>query len=302
MSKSVIEIIVDQVLENIEKNQKLPWQKPWKAGLPTNLKSKKTYRGVNLLGLTFKDFSSRYWATYNQVRDMGGYIREGEKASMVCYWHFPKADEEKEVEGIVEKRAPMCRYYNVWNLDQIEGIENPDGEGTNVQILSADEIIEGYRGKPGIRHTAEGKAYYQPSVDSVTMPVLSTFKSPEHYYQTLYHELIHSTGHKSRLDRFGENPSDIRFASYEYSVEELVAEFGASLLCTHVGIMNDSLVENSTAYLQGWVKELKDHKRMLLTGISRAQKAVDWILGTETEKVEEPAKEMVVAYAKEVKK
>ena len=97
----------------------------------------------------------------------------------------------------------------------------------------------------------------------------------------MFHELIHSTGHPKRLNRFKENEKSA-FAADSYSLEELVAEIGAAMLCQHAGIV-EKTIRNSTAYIQSWLKHLQNNKMMIFTAAGRAQKAVDYVLGIKSE-------------------
>jgi antirestriction protein ArdC len=110
------------------------------------------------------------------------------------------------------------------------------------------------------------------------MPPRESFISPENYYSVLFHEFIHSTGIKSRLGR-EELASIVRYGDREYSKEELTAEFGAAFLCGEAGISNDSLLDNSTAYIQNWIAKLQSDKNFAVQAAQRAQKAADFILG-----------------------
>jgi antirestriction protein ArdC len=129
---------------------------------------------------------------------------------------------------------------------------------------------------PAIQH-GQSKAYYQPAADTVTMPARQLFPQPEHYYSVLFHELTHSTGHPSRLDRATLRDL-LAFGDTNYSKEELVAEMGAAYLCGVAGISNET-VNNSAAYIQGWLSKLRNDSRLLIQAAAQAQKAADFILG-----------------------
>src|SRR5262245_3273838 len=120
-------------------------------------------------------------------------------------------------------------------------------------------------------------AYYRPSTDTVNMPQRELFPKAEHYYSVLFHELTHSTGHMSRLNR--ETLRDmLTFGDTNYGKEELVAEMGAAYLCGVAGIVNET-VDNSAAYIQGWLSKLRKDKRILIQAAAQAQRATDYILG-----------------------
>ena len=129
--------------------------------------------------------------------------------------------------------------------------------------------------KPLIEHMGN-RAYYDPRHDAITLPKLTSFESAEEYYSTAFHELSHSTMHESRLDRKVKDEVH-RFGNEDYSKEELVAEMGASFLCGHAGIEN-AVIENNAAYIQGWLKALKNDKSLLIHAAAQAQRSTDYIL------------------------
>jgi antirestriction protein ArdC len=203
---------------------------------------------------------------------------------------FWKWIDRKESEGVVENdgqeltgKIPLLRYYNVFNLDQVDGIDPPQEEQiTNpfTAIETAEQIIENMQCKPVIQYGGN-RAAYSPSADLVKLPNREAFKSPEEFYSTAFHELSHATGHASRLGRKGIlEPS--YFGSHDYSQEELVAEFGASMLCGVSGIEQQT-IENSAAYIQNWLKVLKSDKKLLVLAAAQGQKSADYILGKERE-------------------
>src|SRR5258706_5305718 len=128
---------------------------------------------------------------------------------------------------------------------------------------------------PIIKHK-ENEAFYHAEQDFINMPKMKSFKAKELYYSTLFHELVHSTGHEKRLNR----PSIIEmaeFGSEKYSIEELIAELGASYLCSLSGIL-DTSIQNSSAYINGWLSKIKNDKRLIVQAAGRAQRAVDFII------------------------
>jgi antirestriction protein ArdC len=148
----------------------------------------------------------------------------------------------------------------------------------NNPIEEAEKIVEGYKDSPKIVNKDDNRAYYNPFFDFINMPVMGKFNKVEEYYSTIFHEMIHSTGHTNRLKRL-DNQKSAAFGSEDYSKEELVAEFGAAMLCGIAGIEN-STIENSTAYIQSWLKALRDDKTLAVKAAAQAQKAADYILGT----------------------
>jgi antirestriction protein ArdC len=120
------------------------------------------------------------------------------------------------------------------------------------------------------------RAYYSPRLDYIHIPAKEAFSSPEEFYSTAFHELAHASGHSSRLHRKGVT-EPAHFGSHDYSQEELVAEFGASMLCGFAGIEQQT-IENSAAYIQGWLKVLKGDKKLAIIAAGQAQRVADFIL------------------------
>nr|WP_091698019.1 zincin-like metallopeptidase domain-containing protein [Algoriphagus locisalis] len=129
---------------------------------------------------------------------------------------------------------------------------------------------------PELVHTGSS-AYYRADLDQITMPEKRLFASAEQYFGVLYHEICHSTGHPSRLNRVGVSEPQ-QFANGFYAKEELIAEMGAGYLNNFTGILDQNLLENSAAYIQNWLNELRNDRHLLIEAASKAQKAVDYIL------------------------
>ena len=224
-----------------------------------------------------KGYESSYWITFKQAKEKGGSVRKGEKSSMVVFWKQIEVEDRETGEPTT---VPVLRYYRVFNIAQCAGIAAPDVEEYEpldfTPIEAAQRIIEGYRNGPAIEH---GHAYpcYLPTRDIVRMPDAERFVSEAEWYSALFHELGHSTGHGKRLNR-GLDKSAAGFGSESYGKEELVAEMTAAFLCGHAGIER-AMMDNAAAYLQGWLKKLREDKRLAVHAAGAAQKAADWILG-----------------------
>jgi antirestriction protein ArdC len=161
--------------------------------------------------------------------------------------------------------------------DKLEAEKNRRVQIEFSPIDEAEKIISGYKNCPKIVNSGD-RACYVPSEDEINMPKQDTFVSSEYYYQVLFHEAVHSTGHKSRLCRVGVT-SAAAFGDDIYSQEELVAEFGASFLSGFAGINSEKMLDNSAAYIQGWKKYIREDKKGVVFAASSAQKACDHILG-----------------------
>lgn len=251
--------------------------------MPKSFSTGKNYRGINvfLLAMTSwaKGYESDYWATFNQVTKNKGKVKKGEKSTLVVFW---KQATTRDKESGEEITIPVLRHYNVFNAEQCEGVVAPDQQTNEevsepfVPIEEADRIVTSYAGGPLVMH-AGSAAMYLPSTDTVRIAAPDRFETRESYYATLFHELAHSTGHKSRLNRdLGEKVSP--FGSRDYSKEELVAEMGSAFLCAASGI-SPPTIEQSAAYIDGWRKKLKDDKKLVVQAAGQGQRAADHILG-----------------------
>ena len=265
----------------------VPWHKPWhvQTGLPRNLITQKPYRGINVFLLMAMNYESPNWLTLRQANAMGGQIKPGEKSCPVVFWKPMKVQDKETKE---EKKIPFLRLYHVFNVSQCTGLKNipPADESAFIQTVPA-ELVANMPQRPVIKH-GMAMASYSPVSDVVNMPDRVRFKSEDHYYTTLFHELVHATGHEKRLKRasimerngYGSNP---------YAKEELIAEMGGAFLCGHAGIV-DRTIDSSAAYLEGWLKQLQEDKTLIVHAAAQAQKAADFILG---HKPEQPAEDVI---------
>jgi antirestriction protein ArdC len=175
------------------------------------------------------------------------------------------------------QKSFLLRYYQVFNVEQCRGLAYPTSaseQNTVSPLVQCEHIVGNMPNAPLIRH-GEPQAYYSPSADVINMPVRHLFHSSEEYFSTLFHEMTHSTGHATRLNRrtlTGLCP----FGSTNYSNEELCAEMGAAYLCGITGIVNRT-IDNSAAYIQGWLGKLKRDPKVLVQAAAQAQRAVDYI-------------------------
>lgn len=276
MSSQIYEIITDRICAMLEAGT-IPWRKGWAGGdaTPVSAVSKKEYRGVNHFLLRCAGFASPYWLSFKQAQERGGHVRKGEKGMPVVFWK----QYEREGENGEKRRVPVLRYYTVFNVAQIDGLrmEFPEPEiKAHRPIEEAEAIVAHMPNRPTIIH-GEARAYFRPALDVVNMPAPGLFDMPEEYYGTLFHELTHSTGHESRLNR---RPSTEprSFGDPAYAREELVAEMGAAFLCAACGIERATL-ENSAAYIASWLKALRNDPKAVVIAAAQAQRAADYIRG-----------------------
>lgn len=278
MSAKVYEIVTDRIIEELEKGV-IPWRKPWTGGRggAYNRISRKPYSLINQMLLQH----SGEYATFKQWQALGGKVRKGEKSEIVVFWKMIETETVK-ADGTTEKKTvPMLRYYSVFHVSQIEGVEPLEKPFEDVEpIEAADKIIVDYVSREGLTfvETVTDEAYYSPSRDMVQVPCKEQYGAIAEYYSTTFHELTHSTGHAKRLNRLTTGIK-AAFGGEEYSKEELTAEIGAASLLNHLGIETPDSFRNSAAYIQSWLKALRGDARMIVTAASRAEKAVAYILG-----------------------
>jgi antirestriction protein ArdC len=262
------EAVCSQIIAALEKGI-IPWRKSWNQQVPMNAVSKRPYNGLNffLLSMTFR--KDPRWLTFKQAQDLGGNVKKGEKSIPVVFWKIIVKEEDGKKQSF-----PLLRYYNVFNVEQIEGVEFPPLDANdNALNTDAEDILAGYTDCPEYQEGASLYPAYFPTLDKVTMPPITAFDSSDEYYSTRFHEYVHSTGHPSRLNR----KMTGRFDRESYSEEELIAELGAAFLCNVAGI--DNTTENSAAYIASWLKVFKGDPTFVVHAASKAQKAADLILG-----------------------
>ncbi len=254
----------------------VPWHKPWqvKTGLPRNLVSQKPYRGINVFLLMAMNYESPHWLTLRQANCFGGQIKPGEKSCPVVFWKPMKV---KDKESGEDRKIPFLRLYHVFNVAQCQGLKNvpPADDVAFIQTMPA-ELVANMPQRPVIKH-GMAMAAYSPTNDVVNMPDRQRFDSEDKYHATLFHELVHSTGHEKRLKRAGIMDRN-GYGSDPYGKEELIAEMGSAFLCGHAGIV-DRTINNSAAYLEGWLKQLQQDRTLIVHAAAQAQKAADFILG-----------------------
>jgi antirestriction protein ArdC len=262
--------ITNRIIRAIETEGLLPWRKPWRAESPRNIRGN-NYRGINRLVLSIQPYADPRWVTFKQVSELGGKVRRGEHGTPVLFWTEVEDEDAPE-----NKKRLLARCYYVFNAEQTEGLQLAPLSGpTDESLCSTVEALASTMCPCVEVHRKGTAACYSPLEDVVVMPRAELFDSAEAFEQTLAHELIHATGHSTRLAR-KEVCDPIQFGSDPYAREELVAELGAAFLTADLGIHSD--VEQSASYVAGWLKALKSDKSLVITAASCAQKAVDFIL------------------------
>jgi antirestriction protein ArdC len=280
--KDMYAIINNMLMEKLQ-NGKAPWRQTWNDfGPARNYINKKPYRGINALILNNMEFEYPLYMTFLQSKELGGHIKKGSKSIEVIYWKTLEFENDEKI-----TRIPFLRYYNVFNVECIDGITvKLPTRYVNNPIDQCETIITEMPSKPIIEHGGN-KPYYNWKEDKVKVPQRDNFILSDEYYATLFHELAHSTGHESRLNRETcMKPSP--YGSRDYCKEELIAEIATCFLCGEAGITNN-VVDNSSAYIQFWLERLthllREDDKAFVRASALAQKATDFIMN----RVEEPA-------------
>lgn len=297
--KQTVTELTDNLISHIEDcidTGKAPiWKKGWSAFMQQNPVTGTIYSGSNALNLMIeaenKGYNMPYWLTWNNIQQVGGRVKKGEKASVVFYWQIVNKIITDDNGNNKKNSFPLFRYFNVWNSDQIELPEEYRAElgekkgELNTEIKTAEDVLKLYVNMPEIKR---GEPSYVKSTDTIYVPDLKDFDDSENYYASLFHEVIHSTGHEKRLNRKSLVESD-GFGNSVYSQEELVAEFGASILMAYAGIESPAMTENNIAYLRGWLKPLKDDIKFAYNAMRDAHKATSYIIEAKKKKKEAEA-------------
>ncbi len=296
--------LTEKLLTQMEKGEAF-WQRPWERGeleAPFNAVTGKSYRGVNSQNLMLftPDPADNRWCTYKQAQEQGWQVKKGAHGTQIEKWtdcNRKLTDEEIRAQreaGVAEpeteERRLRVSYFTVFHASQIDGIPPRERPEQEVHLDNAvDERLPQLASAMGVEVGYAGtRAFYRPSTDSVNLPPLELFKSGQDHDTVFLHELSHSTGHASRLNR------DLSggFGSSNYAKEELRAELSAAMTAMSLGLgfspeaqnqeegRTVSGVENTAAYLNSWLRGLpeNDRKKELMKAISDAQKISDYLM------------------------
>lgn len=294
----ILEMVNSMIIDKLKQGVN-PWRKPWTCDgdcCAKNYVSNKAYSGINAVIL-----DAGYYMTFKEVTERGGKVKKGAKAYPIIFtskkrYYYTEESTNAETGEVVKETKYrdgfILRYYNVFRLEDTEGVKPIKNRiieeapvKTNEEI---DAIIQDYakRSKLRLNITKSDRAYYAPLLHSVTVPQRNQFSCDSEYYSTLFHELTHSTGHSTLLNRF--SAEDGGFGSKSYSFEELVAEVGASYCCNYTGIADNSSNENSVAYLKGWAERLENNKASyyIMKATTKATEAFRLIMNIVSKKAE----------------
>lgn len=290
MRADVYQKITDQIVAALERGVR-PWHQPWNVehsagritrplrgnGIP--------YHGINVVMLwsaaIAKGYAAPIWMTYRQALELNAHVRKGEEGNLVVYADkIIRTETDAETGEEAERAIPFMKGYTVFNVEQIEGLPEhyygkPPARTESVQRIERAETFFAATGATVVH--GGSRACYVISTDSIHMPCIDFFRDAESYYATLAHECCHMTRHPSRLNRdFGRK----RFGDEGYAMEELVAELGSAFLCADLELTPE-VRDDHAAYIQSWIKVLKHDKRAIFTASSHAQRAADFLNGSQ---------------------
>jgi antirestriction protein ArdC len=260
------EYVTNTIIEGLKKGV-IPWKKPWNTfgpRHPTNYLTGNRYNGINILLLNaeaiIKGYRTNYWMGYDQAKKAGATVKKGEKHTKVVFMKNVIDNDTEKVKYF------YFNYFRVFNIDQMDGIEIDTKQITFNPIQEAESLFNSMTDIPPILYGFD-RACYIPSKDIINLPSKESFSHEEAYYETLFHELVHSTSSDKRLNR----------DTSSYASEELVAELGSAILCSEAGIVQ-SVIDNSQAYINGWIKDLSDHPKMIMHCAALANKAIEYLV------------------------
>lgn len=280
MGKSVYEMVTDRIISQLKQGV-IPWQKPF-TGIRSGAYNRISKKSYSLLNQMLLQYDGEY-ATFKQWESLGGHIRKGEKSEIVVFWKIQPVEDIREDGTKQVKQIPLLRYFNVFHISQVDGVEPLPKDALNdiEPIEKTESILHDYWNRENItvEHVKGNDAYYSPSRDLIRLPLFEQFTDANEYYSTAFHESVHSTMKENRCNRTEDRKGRlVAFGSNEYSKEELVAEIGSANLMNIIGIETKKSFRNSTAYIQNWLSVLKNDVKFIVSASGRAEKAADYIL------------------------
>ena len=277
MSKNIYEMVTARIIEQLEQGI-IPWHKPWTG--TAGAWSRSTGRPYSLLNQWLMPQGE--YATFNQIKKEGGKVKKGEKGYPVVFFKPTVIETEDKNGEKVKKTVPLLKYYTVFNIsEQVEGLEVKHSKETverhHEPLAELEAIKTDYLKRSGVEfyNLEQDKAYYSPVDDSIVLPLVEQFDSIEEYYSTAFHEMAHSTGHSTRLNRLNKLAA---FGSDDYGKEELIAEITAAAVLNEAGIETEKTIKNSAAYVQNWANAIKGDVKLIVHASSKAQKAFEMIM------------------------
>lgn len=275
--------LTERIIEALE-NGTAPWVKPWDenkpiTGIPYNVVSERGYHGGNSLWLQCQAFDDPRWCTYKQAQEKGWQVNKGEKATVVEYWQWEKAESDATGKPVTVKlEQPRVYYAHVFNLQQMQNAPAMEQHSTHEwqPEEQAERILK--NANPQIIHDQKNRAFYSSAKDEIHLPVRELFHSSKAYYATALHELGHWTGHESRLGRDLVNS----FGSQEYAREELRAELSSYFMSARIGIPHDP--SQHAAYIGSWIEVLRKDRNEIFRAAKEAEQITEFVLQFQQEK------------------
>ena len=284
--------VTDQILRALKNGGLPPWRKPYSddpnaPGQHTSLSTGSPYRGVNQIILQCSAmrsgrFKSKWWGTYNQIKQNGAYVRRGQKGTRILLWKPIQRRRVNEDGKEIDENFLIMREFVVFNVEQTidlkqfqVGFTKPQGQSVE-RYEHADRVIEA----TGARIEYGGNLpCYRPHKDLIELPFMHQFATREEFYETTFHEAIHWAHNKTG----GSCPNE----SHKKEFDELVAEIGACFLMSELGLPTGDTFQNSAAYLKSWLRAMANDTRYIFTASAQASKAVDYVLAFSRQPVEE---------------
>jgi len=276
----VYSIVTNQIISFLQQGS-IPWHRSWPDRKPPrNLLSNQPYRGINVWLLLSTKYEHNLFLSWDQLKSVGGSVKRGEQGHVVVYSKKYTTDE-------AGKQIPLLRYYKVFNIAQCTGIPSSLIPNSVIQerdpLTCAEAVVQQMASCPPIKHRKQ-RAFYDPGTDIVNMFGQKTCAIPAAYYRALFQQLIHSTGHASRLNR-PTIAGMLEFGSDPYSLESIIAELGACYLCSHCGLGHAD-AKFDLVYLESWTGMLMGDKALIVSASTQAQRAVDYILNYSPDRAE----------------
>ncbi len=281
MKNEIYSEAVEKIITSIQSGVK-PWVRPFdrpNLGRARNFFTKIPYQGVNSMLLMMdayrRGYASNNWLTFKQLSLLKGKVKKGESATRIFFFTYvgDKNADKDALDSSEVQLFPRWKYFNVFNLDQTEGVIESKTVRPHEHFernRSVDEVI--VASGATIKNTDRKTAFYSPVGDFIHLPYQNHFHTVGGYYATVLHELVHWTGHSKRLDRMKPNS---RYGDKAYAFEELVAELGAAFLSTDLNVNGE--LENHAAYLNDWASLLNDKHMAFFRAASYAEKATQYL-------------------------
>ena len=286
-AEDIRKTVTDTILAALREGTN-PWQRPWAntggSGMPHNCATGHVYRGINVAYLwaeqSLKGYPTAQWISFNECKKRGGHVTKGEKATGIIFTK-PLRLEDKDGDKEKDRTIFMMKTYPVFNIAQTEGVKLPkkeqpieDEELPDEKEIAKNAIAFVKAAGAKLKFNS-GRAFYSPLEDRIEMPRVNTFKKAEGFACTAYHELVHWTGHKSRMERVGIVNFD-RFGTEQYAFEELVAEMGSAMLCNYLGVGSE--IPNHASYIASWIKCLEKDPKAIFRASMLSTGAVEFLV------------------------